>query len=139
MFTRRVVFPWAMQGIRPQGEFLELGSGAGEMARAMTDCFPGIRVTVTDIDPTMVHLAGRRLARRPDVRVEQADVTELPYDDDSFDYVASFLMLHHVIDWDRALAEASRVLRPGGKLVGYDLVKTRTAQWVHRSTGRHIG
>lgn len=40
-------------------------------------------------------------------------------------------MLHHVIDWQKALSDMARVLRPGGALIGYDLSQTRLAEWVH--------
>ena len=36
--------------------------------------------------------------------------------------VLSWVMLHHTVEWERALAEAIRVLRPSGQLVGYDLL-----------------
>jgi SAM-dependent methyltransferase len=39
--------------------------------------------------------------------------------DDRFDVVLSFAMLHHVGDWRGAVAEAVRVLRPGGHFVGW--------------------
>lgn len=65
------------------------------------------------------------------VTVEQADTTALPFDDDSFDAAVSLLMLHHVIDWETALRELARVLRPGGRLLGYDLTATRAARTIH--------
>lgn len=133
LVTSRVVLPWALQGRRPHGELLELGAGAGAMAAATANRFPDLRITVTDVDPAMVHAAHHRLRGQPHIRVEHADVTALPYDDHSYDYVASYLMLHHVIDWRRALIEVARVLRPGGTFVGYDLTETRLARWVHRA------
>ena len=45
------------------------------------------------------------------------------------------LMLHHVIYWRQALAESSRVLKPGGEFLGYDLTDTRLARWVHQVDG----
>lgn len=42
-------------------------------------------------------------------------------------------MLHHVIEWEHAVVEGSRVLRPGGVLVGYDLLASRMASLVHRA------
>lgn len=40
-------------------------------------------------------------------------------------------MLHHVRYWEQSIAEAARVLRPGGTLIGYDLTASRLASWVH--------
>src|SRR6266496_3441789 len=65
----------------------------------------------------------------------QGDATRLPFRDGRFDAVLSFIMLHHVIDWEAALAEAVRVLRPGGVLIGYDLVASRPARWLHQAEG----
>jgi SAM-dependent methyltransferase len=67
--------------------------------------------------------------------VEQADATSLPFPTGRFEAVVSFIMLHHVIDWERALGEAARVLRPGGVLFGYDLVDSWPAELLHRVDG----
>lgn len=80
----------------------------------------------------MVTAARRRVAHLgARVTVEEADTTALPFDDDSFDTAISLLMLHHVIDWENALGELARVLRPGGRLLGYDLTATRVARTIH--------
>src|ERR1700726_2218728 len=71
----------------------------------------------------MVARARRKLApfgKR--ASTQRVDAAALPFADGRFDVVLSFAMLHHVADWERAVAEAVRVLRPGGRLVGYDLV-----------------
>jgi ubiquinone/menaquinone biosynthesis C-methylase UbiE len=130
-FARKVVLPWALQGVRPAGELLELGSGSGAMAAGAAQAFPDLKLMVTDIDPAMVRAARERLDGHPQVTVREADVTALPFADDRFDVVASYLMLHHVIDWRLALAEAARVLKRGGTFVGYDLDRTRLATWIH--------
>ncbi|MEO7943508.1 MAG: class I SAM-dependent methyltransferase [Marmoricola sp.] len=130
-FARRVILPWALHGLEPQGELLELGAGSGAMADGTARTFPDLQLTVTDIDPAMVAAARKHLSARPNVRVERADVTDLPFADSSFEVVTSYLMLHHVVEWRRALSEASRVLRPGGVFVGYDLAKTRLATLIH--------
>jgi SAM-dependent methyltransferase len=132
-FARRRVLPWALAGTPLTGDVLELGAGSGDMAESAARAFPGIRLTVTDIDPAMVDTATRRLAGLAPVTVQQADVTALPFDDRSFDVVSSYLMLHHVIEWRAALDEAARVLRPGGVFVGYDLTDTVVARLVHRA------
>ena len=130
-FARKAVLPWALQGIRPAGELLELGSGSGAMAAGTAATFPDLTLMVTDIDPAMVRAARQRFRGHPKVTVAQADVTDLPFDDGRFDVVTSYLILHHVIEWRQALAEAARVLKPGGTFVGYDLDRTRVAAWIH--------
>ena len=131
--TQRVVLPWVLSRGALAGEVLELGSGAGANAAALLERFPDVRLTATDVDPDMLAPARRRLARFGDrVTVREADATALPFADASFDAVVSFIMLHHVIDWERALAEVARVLRPGGVLVGYDLVESGVTRRTHR-------
>jgi SAM-dependent methyltransferase len=137
-FASRVILPWALQGVRLEGEVLEIGSGSGAMAERIADAFPDVRLTVTDFDPAMVAAAKERLARFGDrVRAVQADATALEFGDGSFDSVLSFIMLHHVIEWEKALAEAVRVLKPGGQLVGYDLVASRPSRWIHQVQREH--
>jgi SAM-dependent methyltransferase len=67
--------------------------------------------------------------------VKTADATAMPFPDDSFDSVVSCLMLHHIIDWEGAVAEVARVLRPGGIFVGYDLTRSPLASLFHRLDG----
>lgn len=132
-FTRRTIFPWALDGVDLRGEVLELGSGSGAMAEELLAKFPSIRLTATDVDPAMVEAAARRLAPLGDrVEVRQADATRLPFADGRFDAVVSFIMLHHTVQWEQALGEATRVLRPGGHLAGYDVVLSRPARALHR-------
>lgn len=92
---------------------------------------PQINLTLTDIDPKMVTAARNRLGGGHHITIEQADATQLPLPDQSFDYVLNYLMLHHVIEWPSVLAEIHRVLKPGGRLLGYDLTDTRIAHVVH--------
>jgi ubiquinone/menaquinone biosynthesis C-methylase UbiE len=132
-FTRRAIFPWALDGIDLQGEVLELGSGSGAVAEELLARFPAIRLVATDVDPSMVEAASRRLERFGDrVEVDQADATRLRFPDGRFDAVVGFAMLHHTVQWEQALNEATRVLRPGGHLAGYDVVVSRPAQVLHR-------
>ena len=132
-FTGRVVFPWAIGHTDLDGDVLELGSGSGAMAVELLDRYPSIRLVATDVDPAMRAAATERLAHhRHRASVEEADATELPFPDASFDAVISFIMLHHVIDWETALSEVARVLRPGGMVAGYDMVES----WFSRTTHR---
>jgi SAM-dependent methyltransferase len=94
---------------------LEIGVGLGtdhvQFARA------GARLTGVDLTAHGVDLVRRRLALEGlESDVRQADAEHLPFDDDSFDVVYSWGVLHHTPDTARAVREALRVLRPGGRI-----------------------
>lgn len=127
----RWVLPWSTQGSTLAGEVLEIGGGSGAMAAELARTHSQVRVTMTDLDRAMVRAARHRLECLPHATAQQADATDLPYDNESFDVVMSFLMLHHVVNWEDAVNEASRVLRPGGLFLGYDLVASRVASLAH--------
>lgn len=57
------------------------------------------------------------LAKEKGLNVQQASVTKIPFEDDYFDVVCSFKVLAHVKDIKDAIAEMSRVIKPGGILV----------------------
>lgn len=131
--ARRVVLPWALQGTRPAGHALEIGAGSGAMAAALLSRFQALRLVVTDCDPVMVATATDRLRDFADrSTVQQADATALPFDDARFDLVFSFIMLHHVVQWETTLSEVARVLRPDGLFVGYDLAASAPMRMLHQ-------
>jgi SAM-dependent methyltransferase len=130
--ARWVLLPWALQGLSPRGEALEIGSGSGAMAAQLLRKFPELHLIATDYDPEMVATAGRTLAPFGErAKAQRVDATALPFADGRFDVVLSFAMLHHVVDWERAVAEVVRVIRPGGYLVGYDLLHAAPSRHSH--------
>lgn len=134
----KVVLPWSLQGYEPHGHVLEIGAGSGAMAAELLDRHDRIEMTVTDFDPEMVAFASRRLVRFGDrVRARQADATALPFPDGSFDAVLGWIMLHHTVEWEKALAESVRVLRPGGHIVAYDLLTSGPLRRLHRGESTH--
>jgi ubiquinone/menaquinone biosynthesis C-methylase UbiE len=99
-----------------RGDVLEIGGGTG----TNLPCYgPGVTsLTLTEPQPAML----RRLQRgtsehRPGARVLRAPAEDLPFEDDSFDVAVSTLVLCGVDDQPRALRELRRVLRPGGRLL----------------------
>lgn len=96
---------------------LEVGCGRGVGAELILGRWGAREVHAFDLDPDMVGLARRRLSRYgPDrLRLWVGDVTAIDADDCSFDAVINFGILHHVPRWRAAVAEISRVLRPGGR------------------------
>ena len=130
--ARRIILPWILQGVQPSGEGLEIGAGVGAMSAQLLTLYPKFRMVATDYDTELVAMAEQVLAgfgRR--ASVQRADAAQLPFPDGRFDLVLSAAMLHHVIEWDQALAEAVRVLRPGGRLVGYDMLNTVPVRLIH--------
>ena len=136
VLAREVVLPWSLQGFDPVGDVLEIGAGSGAMAAELLARSPDVTMTVTDVDEAMVEVAAARLAGFGErVAVRQADATAVPFSDGSFDFVLSWIMLHHAVDWEQVLAESLRVLRPGGHVLGYDLVSTAPLRLLHRAEG----
>jgi ubiquinone/menaquinone biosynthesis C-methylase UbiE len=127
--ARRIILPWILQNVEPSGEGLEIGAGLGGLTAQLLTLYPQFRMVATDTDRERVGMAEQVLSGFGNrASVQRADAAALPFSDGRFDLVLSAAMLHHVIEWDKALAEAVRVLRPGGKLVGYDLANTAPAR-----------
>jgi ubiquinone/menaquinone biosynthesis C-methylase UbiE len=106
-----------------QGDVLEVGAGTGLNLRH----YPGdIRsLTVTEPDPAMLRRLQRAVdaAGRPAVAL-RAPAEDLPFDDASFDTVVATLVLCSVDDQRRALRELRRVLRPAGRLLFFEHVRS---------------
>lgn len=104
--------------LEPGERLLIDGAGTG----ADLDHIPaGVQVTATDLTPAMVERIASRsrsLGRSVDARVMDAHALELP--DASFDAVILHLIIAVVPDPSRAIREAARVLRPGGRAVIFD-------------------
>ena len=97
-------------------DVLEVGCGSGIAVQLFAEA--GSNVTAVDLTPWAVETTGARMAAFGlDADVREADAEQLPFDDESFDLVFSWGVIHHTTDMDRALAELVRVLRPGGQLV----------------------
>lgn len=112
-------------------EMLEIGPGPGAATGWLRDRVK--RLTVVEIDEE----AAAKLAARyagSNVEVVTGDATKLSYPDESFDSVGSFTMLHHVPTaalQNKILAEAFRVLRPGGALVASDSIPSNGLHHFH--------
>jgi SAM-dependent methyltransferase len=118
--VERCVIPWVLEGLDPGADVLELGSGPGlttDVLRERT-----ARLTAVELDPRLAASLQERM-KNTNVEVVETDATAMPFPDGSFSAVLSFTMLHHVPSatlQDQLLAEAWRVLRPGGVFAGTD-------------------
>jgi SAM-dependent methyltransferase len=105
----------AVLGLVPGGarDLLDVACGTGIVTRRLAAARPALRVTGADAAQGMARMAAARVPGA----VVRADVRQLPFRDGAFDAVSVVWLLHLVDDATPVLAEAARVLRPGGVLV----------------------
>jgi ubiquinone/menaquinone biosynthesis C-methylase UbiE len=130
----------ALARLGPRGaEVVEIGTGRrGLGARCAVRLLGAERVRAFDVAPASVARARRRTADLADrVAVEVGDATALPVQTASADLLLSFHALHHIDAWRAAVAEAARVVRPGGQLALTEMTsRIVDAPWL-RAVSRH--
>ena len=98
----------------------DLGCGTGAVAEALA---PWVgRVIAVDESAAMLQAAKRRVRTLANVEVRRGSLEALPIADAALDAATCVLVLHHLPAPERALAEAARVLRPGGRLLLADMM-----------------
>jgi ubiquinone/menaquinone biosynthesis C-methylase UbiE len=106
-------------GLRAGEALLDIGAGRGELVVAAAQ--RGARATGVEYSTTALALSEQTLAAHgnpPDARVLLADARALPFGDDEFDVATMMDVIEHltVSEQADALAQARRVLRPGGRI-----------------------
>ncbi len=155
--------PWVADRIRTSlagrpGRILDIGCGAGFLANALAE--EGHRVSGIDMSRGSLKVARARAAARPassstaetsaasgtPAAYRVADAYRLPFRDQTFDAVIALDFLEHVTAPGRVIAEASRVLRPGGLFFFHTFNRNRLAwlvvikglEWFVRNTPDHM-
>ena len=123
-FFERVLFgdgrAWVCS--RARGDVLEIGIGTG---RNLPYYPPGVRLVGIDLSPAMLAIARRRADElKIAVELQEGDAERLPFAGASFDTVVSTLALRRIPNDQHAIAEAARVLRPGGRLLLLEHVRS---------------
>jgi ubiquinone/menaquinone biosynthesis C-methylase UbiE len=134
-------FPWIMERIEREsallkGKYLlEIGCGMGYDSLEFLK--RGVHVIATDLTPNAVEITWRHF-QIEGVQAEEirtANALALPFDDNSFDAVWANGVLHATGDTERAVQEALRVLKPGGRaIISHFYRKPSWMYWLH-----HLG
>lgn len=127
-------------GGRTEGlRVLEIGCGRGVGTEIIFERFGAREVHAFDIDPDMVARARRRLSRYPAdrLRLSVGDAAALDAEDESFDAVFDFGIIHHVPGWRRAVLEVARVLRPGGRFFFEEVTRQALSRRFYRTFLSH--
>lgn len=119
------------------GRVLEIGGGTGANLPFYGPAVEELVVTEPE-EPMARRLEKKLLGYSRQVRVLRVPAEQLPFEDESFDVVVTTLVLCTVTDQSRSLQEAHRVLKPGGKLLFLEHVRSddpKSAKWQDRLNG----
>jgi len=132
---RRRAVRWS--GAKEGDAVLDCATGTGDLAIAFKKAVGSGRVVGTDFTPEMIALA-RQKSR--EITFDVADVTNLPFDDDSFDIASISFGIRNVGDPSRGIAEMARVVRPGGRVIVLEFGQpsNRLASLLYNSYRRHF-
>ena len=121
------------------GAVLETACGTGVVTRhLLAGLGDGARLTATDLNPGMIAQARTVLGEAPALALQEADATDLPFDDGAFDAVVCQFGVMFFPDKAKGYAEAARVLKPGGQYlfnVWDSLAHNRLSQAAHETVG----
>ena len=112
--------------------FCDLGFGPGVLTAFILEQEASWRAAGVDISKDCLHHAQRLLKKKEVLgrsELSVADVRSLPYPDDTFDVVVAVEVLEHIPDPETGLAEAMRVLKPGGYAM--TALPVRLPLWMH--------
>ena len=126
-------------GPEPLGRLLDIGTGTGRMAELFAE--RAERIVALDKSLAMLRVARAKLQHLPTERVElvQGDFGALPFAAASFDSVLFHQVLHFAQMPGAALAEAARVLRPGGRIAIVDFAAHQREELRNRHAHARLG
>jgi len=117
---------------RALSRILDLCAGTGDLALELARCRPGARIAAVDFVQPMLKRGQakfHRAAKAGQIHALCADAFHLPFRDGSFEALTVAFGLRNIVPVEQALAEAARVVRPGGRLVVLEFSLPRRGLW----------
>ena len=115
---------------------LEIGTGMGWGTLGLLQRYPAIVAVATEYDRSVLPMTRSYIQHHaPGAHVAfcQANAKAFPFPDHTFDIVLALYVLHHVAGYRAALADIGRVLKPGGRFLFIDVIRT---SWMPRFPAR---
>ena len=121
-YERHIVLK-ALSKIKPNGQMVDVGCGPGYLAAQISQKFPDVKIAGLDINELTLKNAKRTWSPDvyPGLEFLTGDAQQLPFPDNSLDFIVSSLSLHHWPDAQTVFQEIFRTLKPGGKVLIFDL------------------
>ena len=129
----------ALLTLTPRARYADLGVGDGMLTLMLAQ--HASHMTAVDLSPEMLNqlLARAKAQGIENIEAIEGDIEDLPLPDASHDVVVASQALHHASQPERCLAEAARILVPGGRLLVIDLL-AHTEDWVREKLHHtHLG
>jgi 2-polyprenyl-6-hydroxyphenyl methylase/3-demethylubiquinone-9 3-methyltransferase len=139
----KVKAPWILSRIQKSSLILDVGCGAGFLTNELA--LAGHKVTGVDMSESSLQVAAQ-YDQTKTVTYKLANAYELPFSDESFDFLCAMDFLEHVEDPAKAIQEFARVLKPGGKFFYHTfnrnfvawLVIIKLVEWLIPKTPKHM-
>ena len=127
----------------PKGTIVDIGCGPGYLINDITKSLPHLHIIGVDISEEMLEAARNHsssLDLNKQIKYRQGDVRELPFKDNTIDFVVSTLSLHHWSNPDEALQEIYRILKHKGQFIIFDFRRDsrRLFYWLLRFETKFI-
>lgn len=123
--------------ILPDKTLLDVACGSGQIA--IPAARSGVKVTGVDIAPKSLEFARKRAEEEGlQVKFDEGDAESLPYEDNSFDVVATVLGAMFAPDPDKVASELLRVCKPGGRILMVNWTPQGMVGHMFKEIGRHL-
>lgn len=97
-------------------KILEIGCGNGIGTRLIHEYFKPSEFVATEYDESLVEITKEKV-KDLNVLIEQADATKFRFANNEFDAVVGLSVIHHIPNWEEALDELHRIIKPNGLLI----------------------